>query len=142
MLKKDYLEVLGIIENVTRLEAKFDYDSVLDGTYGFNVNQVSIVYDLLHVLEIITTANDSLISINQDDTLLKEFKYSYNGVKYKVTRIFSYDESTFITRISIENNEFFVPESDLLQHINKKCEENMKIFSSYYGGVINEDPAG
>lgn len=139
MFKKDYMEILYRIENITKQNNKFDYDCVLDGTYNFNVNEVSIVYELLHIIEKITSANDSLICIKQDDTLLKELRFCFNDVVYKVTRLFNSDESTVITKVPPEDKSYFVPEKDLLEHIEEKCQANRKMFGSFYERIKEKE---
>jgi hypothetical protein len=142
MYKEDYLEILLRIENTVKHDFKFDYDNVLDGTYNFNVNEVSILYELLHIIEKISSENNSMVCIRQDDKLIKELRFDFNGVVYKATRLFDNDEKTYITEAPNGDNGYHVPEKELLQYIEEKCLANRKMLSSIYGEYSKEGPAG
>lgn len=133
MRKNNYLHVLSVIEDITGRDRKFDFDDVLDGSYNFNINDVSSVYGLVHIIEKIAALKDSLKCTSLNDTLLKEFKYQFKKKFYLVSRFYSTDESTYITRIPLVENEAFVSEQELMNQIEEKCISNKNKSSNICG---------
>lgn len=132
MYKKNYLHVLFTIEDITVRDGKFDFDKVLDGSYDFNVNDVSILYELVHTIETLAASRDILICMQQSDSVLKEFKYQYNDKIYQVSRFYSNDENTFITGNPSAADEDYVPEQELMNQIDEKCKVIMHRLNKIY----------
>ena len=142
MYKNNYLRILFIVEDITVRGEKFVFDKALDGSYGFNVNDVSMLYELVHTIETIAASKDMLKCTRQSDTLLKESKYQFNGKVYQVSRFYSNDENTFITGIPCAGNEDCVSEQDLMNRIDEKCKTIMHRLSKIYEERANINPAG
>lgn len=142
MRKNNYYQILFVVEDTTACNQKFDFDKVLDGSYNFNVSEVSIVYDLVHTIESIAASKEILKCTRQDNSLLKEFKYQFNKNIYEVSRLYTNDESTFIKRISSAENEAFVTEQELMSKIEQKCISIRNMLNNVYRAKSGKDTAG
>ncbi|NJD01845.1 MAG: hypothetical protein FIA99_04445 [Ruminiclostridium sp.] len=142
MYKNNYLRILFIIEDKTGHDGKFDFDRVLDGTYDFNVNDVSKLYELVQIIEKIAAEKELLKCTRQSDTLLKEFKYQFNGKFYQVSRFYDNDEYTFVTENPYNGDEDYVLEQDLMLRIDEKCKVRMDRLSKIYEERGNTSPTG
>lgn len=136
MYKNNYLHILFIIEDIAFRDGKFDFDKALDGSYEFNVSDVSILYELVHDIEALAASKELLKSTSKNNTLLKEFKYKFNGKIFQVSRFYNNDEKTFITGNQGAENEDYVLEQDLMDQIDEKCKAIMNRLSKIY----NEKP--
>ena len=142
MYKNNYLRILFVIEDIAVRDGKFDFDKALDGSYDFNVNDVSMLYELVHTIEIIAVSKDILKCTRQSDTILKEFKYQFNRKIYQVSRFYSNDEKSCITESPRTGSEDYVLEQDLMNQIDEKCKTIMHRLNKIYEERANINPTG
>lgn len=135
-----YLYGLDMIRDGIKQSMVFDFDKVLDGTYGFNISEASIVYDLIHIIEGIAVTGDSIVVTREENSLQKEFKFQFDSTIYSIYRLCGVEESIIIAKATSENSPF-VEEFELLKHIEDKCRlsREMKGLQVEY---INENTAG
>lgn len=121
MYKNNYLRILFFIDDITAKDEKFDFDRTFDGTYGFSVNDASVLYELVHIIEVLADESKVLKSTKKEDSLHKEFKYQFNGRIFKVSRFYNNDEHSCIIRNRAGDDKEYVAEKCLMERVEAKC---------------------
>ncbi len=142
MLKTNSIKILNIITDIIEASGKFDFDLVLNGTYNFNVNDVSTLYELVGIIEQVSNEKKALVCMNEEMTVSKVFRYQFAGMNYTVIRIYNHDESTSIVKSSKTDESVIVLQNELFEKIEEKVVLARRRALIYDYNADGKEPAG